>query len=73
MAGWVHLASDGSWTRHFPASLLPKNGVFIKVRFGGEGAWGGGMTFPTKLFSRAGTAIIFITFWQPTRFTTAFH
>lgn len=61
----------GAQAKHLPARLLIKNGVFIKLRFGRRVR--GGVTFPTKLSSSAGTAIIFITFWQPTRFTTAFH
>lgn len=44
---------------------------FHKSEIWGEGAWG--VTFSTKLFSSTGTAIIFITFWQPTRFKTAFQ
>lgn len=71
MAVWVHLASDGGPGQTSACQSTDKKWCFHKTEIWGEGAWG--VTFPTKLFSSAGTAIIFITFWQPTRFTTAFH
>lgn len=48
MAVRVHLASGGVRAKHLPASPLRKNGVFIKVRFGG-GCVGGDIFNETLL------------------------